>query len=351
MVYPRIAKGLCSACCATLLVSTLAGCSNLVDAMRMSLVSLSVTEGIAAQHAQRAQTQSAPTFTTDGVLTVGVRTTAATPLIQQQQDGTFRGYDVDVASALADQLGVSVTFVPVDGTRSSASSTCDILMDESSRPSTGKSSDSSADPATSGSTQLNTVGSYAQSATAFFHKGSAQTVDRKEIVDKKVGVQADSRSEKYLERSDLSVKAQTYITIDEAFKDLETGSVDYVLCDALSGQYAANTYSDIALAGTIDTPTAISIGVSSSRDDMQNAISQALQSLSSGGVLDVIQTKWFGSTITLSDASQVQGITLSSSSSSASTGIVSETVSAAHGTSGTQDGSSAGANAANFGGK
>ena len=160
---------------------------------------------------------------------------------------------------------------------------------------------------------------------------------------KRIGVQEGSSSAQYLKRSDLNATEQDFQNLNDAFDALDQGIVDYVLCDAFSGAFLSGSYDGIAFAGSINAPSMIGVGVMTSNTDLQMAVKDALDKISSNGVGDVIRARWLGGLSPLTDSSQISGITLSAGtvegSESDSSGI--EGV-----TSGIQDGSTAGANAA-----
>ncbi len=69
------------------------------------------------------------------------------------------GIDVEISSAIADQLGVDVKFVSVNGPVDGLQAGCDIVM-----------------VSEVVKTQQVRYSGYAESATALFHKGSRQTL-------------------------------------------------------------------------------------------------------------------------------------------------------------------------------
>ena len=115
-----------------------------------------------------------------------------------------------------------------------------------------------------------------------------------------------------------------------------------MLCDANSGAYLKAGYTDISLAGTIDVPTPLGIAVSASNTELQDVVKQTSDRLASNGVVDVIRSKWLGGMETLTDSSQVSGVTISAAVTEPTTA---ESATVGGATSGIQDGSTAGANA------
>lgn len=304
-------------------ILVLAGCStNPVELVRDAIGSPTLEEGASARRAAVGPAVSSPTLVTDGVLTVGLKRSSAAPMVITGSDGSFQGYDVDTAYAIAERMGLAVEFKSVADANSATG--CDVVMDV----------------AAGESNSMTVMGSYAEEATAFFHRGPQTTASKNDISGKRVGVQGGSSSEQLLKRSDLDATIRTFPNLNEAFEALESGSVDYVLCDAFSGDYLQGSYTDISLAGTIDAPAPVGVGVASGNAELQAAVKDAVNSVSSGGVSTILRRKWLGGASTLGSASQISGITIRAGSTSGADADSAEVVG---GSSGARDGSTAGA--------
>lgn len=316
----------------------LTACSaNPLTVLKAGITSPTIDEAAKARQVSVADRPSAPVIKQDGVLTVGLPSTSSAPMLVTGTGGGLDGFDVDVAYAIAEQLGLSASFVTV-GDGAASANDCDVVM--SAR------ADSAGD--------LTVVGSYAESATAFFHKGAETTVTSQDLAGKRVGVQGGSASQQLLKRTDLSVSVQEFENLNAAFEALEAGQVDYVLCDALSGAYLQGGYSDLSFAGTLDVPSAVGVGVSSANAELQTYVKGAVDKVTSGGVAEVLRSKWLGGMCSLTDTTKVSGVTIGSAptTTGATTGAPASTTATSvesvtgTGPSGTQDGSGAGANAA-----
>lgn len=306
------------------LTIALGGCSatNPIEFVEDAIGSPTLQEGIAARRAAVSPSASSPTLVTDGILTVGLKRDSSAPMVIASSDGSFQGYDVDVAYAIAERMGLSVEFKAVADANNASG--CDVVMDV----------------AAGEAPSMTVVGSYAEEATAFFRCGTETTASKDDISGRRVGVQEGSSSEQLLKRSDLNATIQTFSNLNEAFEALESGSVDYVLCDASSGAYLQGSYEDIALAGTIDAPSSIGVGVASANTELQAAVKSAVDGVSSGGVGTILRQKWLGGAGSLGGSSQVKGITISSGTTASAGSGTAEVV---NGASGAQDGSTAGA--------
>ena len=234
----------------------LAGCSGPLSAVAGPKAS--VGEALAAKTA--ALSPKVTSTISKGVLTVGIDTQdSMVPLYVGSSSGKAYGMDVDLASALADELGLKVRFVSVDDANPGLGTTCDVLM-------------GAVDGQVGGAT---VVGDYAERASAFFHKGDTGVAKVDDLSSKSVGVQMGSVSQTALSKTGLMMSVKTYDNLNAAFDALESGGVDYVLCDAYSGAYLSARYEEVCLAGTLDAPKAQGIAVSSQNAELADAVKAA----------------------------------------------------------------------------
>ena len=252
----------------------------------------SVQEAIQEKRETRQQKIPDSLLHTAGVLTVGLRTQSVTaPMIAASAGGTLQGIDVEIASALADQLGVDVKFVSVSGPVDGLQAGCDIVMDVRS----GEDSTSTL------------ISGYAESTTALFHKGSETNITADSLSGKTVGVQTGSLSERAMGQVLTGMSVQGFSNLNEAFDALENGSIDYVACDAYAGAYlAANK--DITMVGVVDVPTTIGISVDTSNKTLATQIQKALAVIQTNGVEAVIRNKWVGTLPHLSNTNKISGL-------------------------------------------
>lgn len=310
---------------------SLAGCSNPVSALQQTFGTPSVAEARAKQAAAVPAQLSAPTIIKDGTLTVGLDTSASVPRCLTSHDGSMQGYDIDMACAVADELGLQVEFVSVSNASQALGQTCDVVMGTSASSTGG----------------VTVVGAYVEDAVGFFHKGSEQVAAKEDLVGKTIGVQDGSTSQQLLKRSDLEARQESFENLNDAFDALEQGIVDYVLCDAFSGAYLQAGYGDIAFCGSLNVPQSVGVGVAATNTELQSAVKAAVDKVTSDGVSDVIRSRWLGGLTPLGDASQVSGIEVSAGTVEGATSDTTEVEGAA---SGVQDGSTAGTNAADIAG-
>ena len=252
---------------------------------------VSYDEGRQAQITRIAPAVSAPTVLVDGYLTVGIKTLdTLAPSYIANADGTISGLDIDLASAIAEEMGLKVRFVNVYDIGQSLGYTCDVVMDVA----------AGEDP------YATVIGQYAETGTAFFYRGEPVTVGVADLYGKSVALQQGSVSQALLETSGLQMYQSPYNNLNEAFAALDAGVVDFVLCEAYPGAYLASTYEGLSCCGTLDVPSSLGIGVSVYNADLQNAVQTAYSKVDGNGLMGIIRRDWIGGMSNLSYANQVQ---------------------------------------------
>lgn len=251
-----------------------------------------------AEEAALKPTIAPPAIATAGTLVAGVD--FEVPPYAGKDDGREAGLDIDVASAVAAKLGLTLKTVqvaPSEAATALADGTVDIVLsmplDETS---------------VLGAT---VAGTYAASGPAFFAvssdaSGSAEAsgsagsseppveLTISTIARKKVGAQQGSASFWLLDYELGAGAVQSFPTLREAFDALAAGTIDVVAADAFTGAYIARDYPGVAFAGQPTQATLLGIGVKAENSELSSAVRDALDTLASDGVLDQIRTTWTG---------------------------------------------------------
>ncbi|MBP3894742.1 MAG: amino acid ABC transporter substrate-binding protein [Atopobiaceae bacterium] len=264
-------------------------------------VTTSVEEARQSVLSNKAAALDSTTVVVPGYLTVGVKvTTSSAPTCVQGDGGQLYGLDVDVAAAIASELGLKVRYVPViDG--STLGTQCDVVMNAR-----------SSDPQS-----IAIVGSYVESATSFFYRGLPNVLTPTDFGGKSVGLQNGSVSETVLNRTGLKMSQQPYPSLNEAFEALSAGQVDFVLCEAYPGGYLASLHPGVSFAGSLEAPENSGIAVSASNTALVGAVQTAFDTISGNGVLQGLRSRWVGTMPALTTDSQVQNVPEGNSSASA----------------------------------
>lgn len=232
-------------------------------------------------------TLSPPNIGKAGVLRVGVDANNAP--FAGQSSGKISGLDVDIAAAIADELGLNLEIVDIgsDADGSLKDNSVDIVMgvDKS-----------------SSSLECWKSDAYIESAVALFAPSESAAVPTK---DSKPKIAAQTSSMSAWEVTNQFGSDATVPTSDlkTAFTQLGTGStVDYVAADAVIGSYAAQiSGSTASIIALLEKPSGYCVGVNKENTALQTAIENTLENLVDNGIINVIESKWLGSPIDLAD--------------------------------------------------
>ena len=226
---------------------------------------------------------SGDALNTDGVLRVGVDT--SNPPYAAEAQGSIVGINVDVAAALADQLGLKLELVDVGAKTDQAftQDNVDVVM--------GVQNQNDAYALTK---------PYLESAIVLFATESS-TPEPQEGQDFKIAAQSSSMSAwevtDHYGQERLSAEAD----LKSAFEALRDGSVKYVAADAMIGAYVSHTLGIQAYPiAMLQTPTQYCMAVKADNADLQTAVANALDVLENGGIIGVIESKWLGEPLDLS---------------------------------------------------
>lgn len=228
-----------------------------------------------------------PAIAKAGVLKVGVD--LSYPPFAGTDAGKQAGIDVDVASALAGKLGLTVKLVdvkPADAAKALSSGKADVVL---SVPLTAE--------ALSGAA---IAGTYISDGPALFVSADASaSIDPTLTIDSlgsgKVGAQKESVAYWAAARELGGEQAVTgYATLREALDALAAGDVDVVAGDAIVGAYIARDMSQIHFAGQGADATLLGVAVNPDNTTLSEKMRDALDQLAADGVLDTVRRKWVG---------------------------------------------------------
>lgn len=315
-------KALSAAFACLLAGACLAGCQ--------APVTTSVADAVALRNAQaKAQVSvSAPVVHQDGVLRVGVLTSAGSPHVMEASDGTLQGIDVDVAAALAQQMGLGLELVPVSSVSEASAQGADVVLGVSPQDSGG----------------LTVVSSYMEEAVGIFCHDGADLSDAGALASQGVAVVSGTGAQRAVTAvPGLAAAQRPYDGIDAAFDALEAGEVACVACPAYEGAYIALGHPGISMAGTVDVPRTVGAGVERGNTELVSAVQDSLDAVGSNGVLALIRSRWVGDLPTLTADSLIGDLSAAEPLTDEGEGLAAEASPAAP--AGAGDGSTAGSNA------
>lgn len=265
-----------------------------LDSLETALVSTSVDQAMTTGRTLMSPQVGAPVIAQDGVLTVGITPSTLPYTYLDSSTNSYRGLDVDVACALAEELGLTVRFVSVSGSDDALAQGVDVYV---------------ATNAVS-APDMRIVGTYEETASAFFRKGSNTVLSAADLEGKTVGVNAGSNSSALLDRLSVSVTKREFDTVNEAFAALDAGTVDYVLADAYMGAYIAHTYSDISFAGAVGESVPKGVAVSLANQELQTVVEDVFLRMQTNGRLSLLRSSWLGDLPTLDTNTQIADVTI-----------------------------------------
>ena len=229
---------------------------------------------------------SKPVIAQEGVLRVGVNASNA-PLAGQPSSSTkIVGIDVDMAAALADQLGLKLEVVDVstDAAGALTSGKVDVVMGVNK----------------SDSPSFWTSDTYLPTAVALFAQSSNSTVPAN-AESTKIAAQVSSNSAWAVTNEFDNSTITTTEDLKSAFSALESGKVQYVAADAVVGSYVSNNAGmDVHMVALMQQASGYCVGVLDGNTQLKQAVSNALSAMNSNGVSSIIQKKWLGTTMDLS---------------------------------------------------
>jgi len=273
----------------------------------------------------KSPTVSSPTIGQDGTLRVGVNTDQS-PLAGRGNDKII-GIDVDIAAALADEMGLKLSIVDVgsDPVTALQENTVDIVMGVDSADS---------------STDYWLSDEYLPTAIALFATTENAPVPTK-AEPPTIAAQSSSKSAWAVtnEFGAEAVKAST--NLGDAFNQLSSDGVDYVASDAIIGLYAAHRQDvDAYIVALMSKPAGYCIAASRTNTDLQTVINEALSTLLTNGTVDVIEKKWLGVPLALDTVALTAGAQAGSTSSSSGSSDSSSSSSSSSSASGSSSASS-----------
>ncbi len=202
------------------------------------------------------------------------------------EDGQPTGYDIDLARAIAERLGMQVEFVPVG---------LDSIYDDLAAR--------RADVAISALPYAPELGWRARFSQFYFDAGQMLVVRREtpiateaDLVGRTVGVvlgsDADTWARRRLMEGASFVLHADYDTPDEALAALQRGDVDAVAVDHAAALIALAHAPELRIATALTfEPYVIAVAPEAYR--LHEAVNQALDDLRAGGFFDELREKWF----------------------------------------------------------
>ena len=233
-----------------------------------------------------------PTIGEAGKLRVGVNT-ANSPMAGISGDRTI-GIDVDIAAAVAKELGLEVEIVDVgsNGATAIEDDEVDIVLGID---------DESAD------SKLWLSKEYIQTGIVLFVKEGSKAEAPTPESEPLIAAQVSSKSAWAVTNIFGDDALDSTTDLASAFTALEDGDIDYVASDAIIGLYAANRQGiDVEICAILGNTSGYHAMADTANVDLQLAVQDALDAIEDNGVLDVIEKKWLGRVLDLKGITKIE---------------------------------------------
>lgn len=218
-----------------------------------------------------------------GELRIG--TDATYPPFESAEGGDFTGFDIDLAKAIARELGVRAVFVNsgFDGIFPALQNgTFDAVMSSVTITPERSASMLFSDP-------------YYDSGQLIAVNENTQGISSPDdLKGKRVGVQINTTAQYELEKKE-GVEVAKYNSIDLALLDLRNRRIDAVVGDAPVLKYMIfQSFRELKTVGRRFTDEKFGIAVAQGNEDLRDAVNAALKKIKETGEYNQIHEKWFG---------------------------------------------------------
>ncbi|MGL4607807.1 MAG: ABC transporter substrate-binding protein [Eubacteriaceae bacterium] len=229
----------------------------------------------------------------DGVLKAGTNDMYI-PLEYRDENNNLVGFDIDLGAALAEELGVTMEWVPTawDGIFNGLNANqYDIVLSGTSITEDRLSGYNMSDPYISNGIVI------------VSRKDAAPAVTVKDLAGKNVGVQiettADYAAEAYKTAEGIDYKINKYDGMLDAFAALEGKQIDNIVTDISVAQFYTTLKPEVyAVTSEVLSNEPIGITMKKSDTEFAGEINKALNTLRENGKLSEISMKWFGTDMT-----------------------------------------------------
>lgn len=215
------------------------------------------------------------------------------PMGFRDEDNNIVGFDIDLANAVSEKLGVTLITQPIKWASKEMeleTKNIDAIWNGMSISEERLEDMTMSDP-------------YLSNEMVFVTLKDSSIKSLDDLEGKTIGVQTGSTAEGALEKSDVKANIKEVLGFSDnltAFLDLETSSIDAVLIDSVVARYFITTSEKdfVVMEEELSTEQ---YGIGFRKDDLklEEAVSDALLELASEGKIAEISTKWFGEDISL----------------------------------------------------
>ena len=234
-----------------------------------------------------ATSESGYTLVTDGVLTVG--TSPDYPPFENMENGEYVGFDIDLATAVAELLGLEVEFQTLNFdsilTAVAAGGQVDVGI-----------SGFSVDPERaelvdfSDAYYIDNLSVAVMSGGEITSDNAADALNTEGVV---IAVQSGTTGEDYALEHFPNATIVPYTQSTECFAALQAGQADAVMTNSsVVAQMIEQSYPDAEIVLSVATGEEYAIAVSKDNAALTEAINEAIAALEADGTIDELMEKW-----------------------------------------------------------
>ena len=214
----------------------------------------------------------------------------------KDESGKFTGFDLELAAAVAEKLGMEIAYQPIDWDAKDVelqSGTIDCIWNGFTITDERLEQYEWSEP-------------YLDNKQVVVVKADSAINSLSDLADKNVEVQKESSAAEALEDGDGAALKATFKAYTEvadyntALMDLESGAVDAVIMDSGVAEYKIT--SENKAFRLLDESIAneqYGVGFAKGNTELRDKVNQALHELVADGTVEKISTKWFGSNIVI----------------------------------------------------
>ena len=224
-----------------------------------------------------------------GELVIGLDDTFA-PMGFRDENNELVGFDIDLANAVGEQLGVAVKFQPIEWDAKEmelSSKNIDCIWNGMSVTDERRE-------------QMALTKMYFNNCNIVMSKSSDVNITKEEdLANYKIGTQIDSSALKVLQESDkwdlYAENVSEFPTFDEAIMALQGDRVDVIVVDQVLGEYKNSKMDEPLFTCDFNFGDDFyAIGCRKGEEDVADKINEAIQALIDNGEAAKISEKWFG---------------------------------------------------------
>jgi polar amino acid transport system substrate-binding protein len=229
-----------------------------------------------------------------GELIVGLDDAFA-PMGFRDEANELVGFDIDLANAVSEKLGITVTFQPIDWDAKEmelSSKRIDCIWNGMSATVERQQSMALTDK-------------YLNNRIVVFAKDDSIEINTVEDLAKyNIGTQAASSALKMMQVNEaydtFSDKVSEYRNYDEAIMDMNTGRIDAIVVDEVLGEYKNSKMDEkMVLCDYSFGDDYYAIGCRQGETDVADKLTEAIGELIEDGTAEEISNKWFGRNIVI----------------------------------------------------